>query len=100
MNKNIKIKVNSNLVGLCGKERGQFIFEQQIRQEIREVIEKEKSFTIIFPEHIKMISSSFVDGLFEELLKEIGLGDLEKRLSIESSIPNLKEKMIKTFIAM
>lgn len=96
----ITIKVSSKLVGLCGKENGRFIFEQQIRHQLFDDIEKENSFIIIFPEHVKMISSSFVDGMFEELLKDIGLGDLEKRLSVESSIPNLKEKMIKIFIAM
>lgn len=42
-----------------------------------------REFVIAFPEQVEMISSSFVQGFFEEIVEVIGVKGVEDRLVVE-----------------
>ena len=50
--------------------------------------------TIIFPEYIKKVAISFVQGMFTEILKVIDKNEIEKHVIIKSSSEQLTNKII------
>ena len=57
----IEIKVEKSLSGLAGYDYGKKIYNEQVKEKI----DISKNITIIFPEHIKRVASSFVQGFFD-----------------------------------
>lgn len=46
-------------------------------------VDVSRKFTIVFPKQVEMISSSFVQGFFEEIVEAIGVKGVEDRLVVE-----------------
>lgn len=90
MNNSVKLKFNKALTYLTGYDFGSQTFEDQVRGKIN----AEKEFVIEFPEPIKDVGSSFVQGFVSELIKEIGRSDLKKNLQVKARSPKLEKSII------
>ena len=91
--KEIKLKFKNVITSLAGTSYGKTIFNEQVGD-----IDFQQSYNIIFPEQIINIATSFIQGFFEEFVKEIGISGIEKQITITSSIENLKSLIIDCLI--
>ena len=91
--KEIKLKFKNVITSLAGNSYGKTIFNEQVGD-----IDFQQSYNIIFPEQIINIATSFIQGFFEEFVKEIGISGIEKQITITSSIENLKSLIIDCLI--
>lgn len=89
MNK-VKLYFEKALTNLAGYEFGIEVYEEQVKGKI----DINREFIIEFPEQIKVVASSFVQGFFEEIVNSIGLLATEERTVIVSN----NEKIVKTLI--
>lgn len=74
----IELVFQKAITRLTGNPYGREIFEKQVKN----IIDYDDKIEIIFPKQIIMISSSFVQGFFDEMVSEIGLAEVEKNVSI------------------
>lgn len=91
---NIKIEVDKTLTSLAGNKYGHMVYDNQVKDRI----DFDKVTIIEFPSQICIIATSFIQGFFEGIIKNIGLEGLEQKIEIKSSIPNLKEKIINNLL--
>lgn len=89
--KTIYLNFDKTLTGLAGNKYGQDVFEKQVK-----ALDYEQTYKIVFPQEIKNIATSFIQGFFQSFVKTFGLIRLDEKLKIESSIPNLKEIILKS----
>lgn len=86
-------KVNLNFPGdisyLAGYDFGSSTYHNQLENQI----DPSREFTLIFPSQIRGVASSFVQGLFENIVVKIGLIPTEERLHVSSSVNDLEEKI-------
>lgn len=78
MSNAVTLSFNKSLTNLAGYDYGKQIYEDQIKGKI----DINSEFTIEFPATIKGVASSFVQGLFKDIVDDIGLSTTEKRLVI------------------
>lgn len=94
MENKVILKFKDDIIALAGFEYGEQIFANQIKGNI----EYNKAFYIQFPDNIKIVASSFVQGLFSNIVKEIGLKLTLERAHIISSnarlVKKIKDKLI------
>ena len=90
MDNTVKLLFKKDLTNLAGYDYGKQIYEEQIAGKI----DINSDFTLEFPPSIKGIASSFVQGLFKDIVDKIGLSATEKRLIIISD-NNKKERIRK-----
>ena len=83
----IKIELNFNklLTSLAGNKFGESEFNNQIKK-----VDYNSEYTIVFPERIKYIATSFIQGFFKNFVETIGIVGIEEKVTIQSSINNLK----------
>lgn len=74
----IELVFQKAITRLTGNPYGRETFEKQVKN----IIDYDDKIEIIFPKQIIMISSSFVQGFFDEMVSEIGLAEVEKNVSI------------------
>ena len=86
----IRIKIDNDLVCLCGNEYGYDVFEKQLKDKI----DYSKKNVIIFPENITDIAISFIQGLMREPIKKIGKKNIFDYFEFKASSSAL-EKDIK-----
>ena len=82
----VELNIDKNFVCLAGNDYGKKIYNEQIKN----IIDISKDFYIKFPSSIKFISSSFVVGLFFEIVNEIGLKMTEERAHIISEYKSVR----------
>ncbi len=63
---------------LAGFPYGKEIYDSQVKNKI----DFTNKITIIFPDNIEKIASSFTQGFFEEIVQKIGLLDFEKKVDV------------------
>ncbi len=80
MNNRIELTFDKTLTNLAGYDYGKEIYEQQVKGKLN----LSQQFELVFPTQIKGVASSFVQGFFEGIVKEIGLLQSEKRTHIVS----------------
>ena len=86
----IKLNFDQTITGLAGNDYG---YEEDKKQ-IKERFDYNKSNTIIFPEQIRKVAISFVQGMFREILEQIDKNDIEKYVTIKSSSKKLTDKIL------
>lgn len=89
MNNTFELKFNKADTSIAGYPFGEKVFKEQIGANI----DYSKEITIIFPENIKIVASSFVQGFFEEIVQNIGLRGVEEKVNIHSSSVRLSKKI-------
>lgn len=87
MDNKVSLDVKKDLISLAGYDYGKEIFSTQIKN----FIDFTKDFTIVIPPNIKFVASSFVQGLFSEIVNDIGLKAVEERAHIYSENKKIKQ---------
>ena len=86
----IKLNFDRTITGLAGNDYGY----EEYKKQIKERFDYNKSNTIIFPEQIRKVAISFVQGMFREILEQIDKNDIEKYVTIKSSSKQLTDKIL------
>ncbi|MCI9275424.1 MAG: hypothetical protein HFJ24_05565 [Clostridia bacterium] len=86
----IKLNFDQTITGLAGNDYGY----EEYKKQIKERFDYNKSNTIIFPEQIRKVAISFVQGMFREILEQIDKNDIEKYVTIKSSSKQLTDKIL------
>ncbi len=89
MNK-INLKFDKTITGLAGNLFGVVEYEKQAKEKFRWDEQNE----IIFPDHIKKIGISFIQGFFSEILSKIDKNAIDKYIVIKSSSNELTTKIM------
>lgn len=91
MKKNIiNLNFDKTMSGLAGYEFG----ESEYKSQLDGKIDYEQLNVIIFPDNIKKVAISFVQGMFSEILKKINKEEIDKYIEIISIHEKVKEKVI------
>lgn len=90
MENKIELKFDNSLTSLAGYEYGISVYENQVKGKL----DLKKSFQLVFPEQIKGVASSFVQGFFEEIVNCIGLLNTEHNAKIISPRPGFSEMIM------
>ena len=83
----IKLVFKKDLTKLAGNAFGKNTYETQVEN----IIDFNKPIIFEFPSQIDRIASSFIQGFFNKIINEIGIGGIEQQITYISSIPELKE---------
>jgi hypothetical protein len=94
MNNNFELELEKTITKLAGNPLGKKIFQDQIMGKI----DYESHITIIIPGRIDTIASSFIQGFFEDIVKNIGISGIEDKVNIISSIPDIKTLVIQNLL--
>ena len=86
MEQTIKLVFKNDLTKLAGNAFGKNTYETQVK----DIIDFNASIIFEIPSQIDRIASSFVQGFFDEIVKEIGVEGIEKQIEYISSITDLK----------
>lgn len=88
---------DKTLTKLAGNPFGRELFQEQVKDRV----DLNKKFVIEIPEQIDYLATSFVQGFFGEIYKQIGRDGIEKNLDISApSIPNAKKSIIDKLMIM
>lgn len=83
---------DKTLSNLTGNMYGRTTFNNQVKT----TLEYDKPITIIFPDYIDNIGSSFIQGFFDEMVGKIGIQGIQDNVEIKSNtIENIKQYIIK-----
>ncbi|MGN1126902.1 MAG: hypothetical protein ACI4RI_05625 [Ruminococcus sp.] len=85
---------SKDLTCLAGFLLGEKVYEYQVDGKI----DVHKPFTIVFPLHIELITSSFVEGLFSKPLETVGFEVLKENINIKTSSEKLTQDVLDNFI--
>ncbi|MBX9075490.1 DUF4325 domain-containing protein [Streptococcus anginosus] len=75
-------RYDRTLISLSGRKFGEKTYNDQVAP----YIEKQEKVTLVFPNKIEVVASSFVQGLFYKELEEIGLNSVKSKFTIESKV--------------
>lgn len=84
----INLQFKKTTVALAGNPYGRKIFTEQVEPKLGNV---DEPVTIVFPEQISFITSSFVQGFFDFWLRTMSIDEIRKQVSIVSSNDRVKE---------
>lgn len=88
MNK-INLSFDKKLTNLAGYDFGVRVFEEQVKNKL----DFNEKFELVFPDEIRMIASSFVQGFFADIVQQIGLKATEENLVVSNE--KLRNSIIK-----
>ncbi len=91
---NFELILDKTVTKLAGNQLGRYIFQEQLKEEIN----YDSEITITFPERIDTIASSFIQGFFEEIIQNIGISGVERMVTINSSIPDIKKIILENLL--
>lgn len=84
-----ELNFDKSMTCIAGFDYGREIFVNQIQGKITYT----DSITIIFPERVVKVASSFIQGLFKEIVDNIGYEGVEDRVTIKAGSEKLEEKI-------
>ena len=76
----LKLKFDEELIALSGHLFGMHIYETQVKQ-----YQNEPQITLVFPEKISCVTTSFGRGLLDAEIKKLGLYTVKRKYKIQSS---------------
>ena len=85
----IELKFDKTISGLAGNNYGY----EEYKKQIKDKFNYDKKNIIIFPEQIKKVAISFVQGMFKDILKEIDKNEIEEYVIIKSSSDQLTKRI-------
>lgn len=91
MKNSVTLEFPGSITYLAGYKYGQDVYAEQILNRV----DLNEQFRLVFPENIKGVAASFVQGLFANIVKQIGLKNTEDRLCVTSSQDDLYSSIIK-----
>lgn len=90
MSNEINLTFAKTLNSLAGFDYGVQIYDEQLKGKI----DLTRDFTLVFPEQIEIVASSFVQGLLSEIVDNIGLLSTENKLHIKARDEKLAERIM------
>lgn len=94
MNNKVILIVEKSLTGLAGYDYGKKIYEEQVRDNLDLSVKA----TIVFPDNIQRMASSFVQGFFEDIVNKIGVSGIEKNIILDVSSEKLRQSIINNLL--
>lgn len=94
MKNRIELEFHRADTRLAGNPYGKEVFIAQVREKIDYTMLN----TIVFPENIEKVASSFVQGFFEEIIKNVGYEKFDNVIQIEARNEVLVENIRKDLI--
>lgn len=94
MKNRFELDLDDSITRLAGFEYGKTVYEEQVKGEI----DFDAPIVIIFPDNIKKIASSFVQGFFGELMEKIGVSGIKSQVEVESINPQLKNSIVENLL--
>lgn len=85
----IELNFKKDLTKLAGNSFGNKTYANQVLETINK--NPDDDYTIVIPERIDRIASSFIQGFFESYIKNYGFSALVNHITIESSIEDINE---------
>ena len=90
-NAQIELKFAKDVTSLAGYPYGEHTFNECVKDKIN----YGEEVTLIFPNHIERIASSFVQGFFSEIKCKIGIHGIEKYFKIMASSDRLIDSIFR-----
>ena len=81
MSNSVSLVFNKTITKLAGFPYGESVYETQIKDKV----DLFQPYKIVFPSNIERVASSFVQGLFSEIVKAIGYQGVENNIEIETA---------------
>lgn len=75
----IHLSFDKTMYGLAGYKYGVEVFNEQVAPQL----DYSKQIELIFPSNIEMIASSFIQGLFSEIVKKIGYQGVQEKFDFK-----------------
>lgn len=94
MENKIVLKFDKSTTRLAGNPYGKSVFRKQVSDKI----DYGKINTIIFPDHIEKVASSFTQGLFSEIINEVGYEGFNDVIMIKAKSPELEKRIYEDLI--
>lgn len=91
--KNIKLRFEKSDTRLAGFQYGNKIYNEQVKDIID--FTNFDDITIIFPNEIEMVASSFIQGFFADIKEHVGFSGIENNITIKAATQDLAENIIK-----
>lgn len=86
-----EVSIQTDAVALSGYDEGQSFYQEQIKGKL----DLTDPFYIRFPDNVEAISTSFIEGLFDPIIEEIGIHSVLDHTTIISRYPRIGEKIFK-----
>ena len=94
MHNYFELKFDKMVTKLAGNPLGKHVFQEQLLGKIN----YESDITIVIPDRIDTIASSFIQGFFEDIVKNVGISGVEDKFTFISSIPDVKNLIIRNLL--
>ena len=96
LNNEFNLEIEKSTTKLSGNKLGRQIYEEQVKGKI----DFDKPIRIIFPERIDFLASSFIQGFFYEIVRQIGIRGVEENVQVVAEIPNINEVVRKSLLSV
>ena len=83
----INLNFSKDLTKLAGNKFGRTTYEQQVKDNIN----LDNYIVFVLPDRITRIASSFVQGFFNDIIKQIGFSGIEEMIEFKSSMIDFKD---------
>lgn len=87
--KKIELVFDKADTSLAGFPYGKKVYENQVKNEM----DFSESLTIVFPEQIERVASSFIQGFFSDIINIIGYGGIERQIEIDAKTKELSDSI-------
>lgn len=94
MDNTFNLEFDKTAIILAGRDYGVRMFKEQLEGRI----DYKNEITLIFPDHIKSLASSFIQGFFLDFKKHIGLEGIERQVVIEDNGRNFKKRVLDNLV--
>lgn len=94
MTNRIVLKFDKATTKLAGNPYGRAVFQEQLNNKI----DYNKKNIIVFPDNIERVASSFTQGMFSEIIKEIGYTNLDKIIEIRAGSDELAKRIYEDLV--
>lgn len=86
----IKLKLPKDTSGVAGFKYGEQIYKEQVKANY----DMSDKLTIEFPDNIERVGSSFIQGLFSEIIMSKGFRFIEENIVIKSKSAELTRRIL------
>lgn len=94
MSNEINLVFDKSTTRLAGNPYGKSVYREQIERKI----DYNKKNIIVFPNNIEKVASSFIQGLFSEIVKNIGYVGISEKIELKSRTEELTKEMYEDLI--
>lgn len=90
----IELEFKKSITKLAGYTLGKEIYDNQVKDKV----DFSGKIVIKFPDNIRDIASSFIQGFFYELIDKIGIKGIKNQVEIISSNDKMKDEILNNLV--